>query len=84
MAGQTRFGVNSRHMIGLAAIAVKTGQRQILDVVGAALCKRYDVIDGEANVLPLLIGVTVLTQTCGAFTHSVQYTLGDSAPRWHG
>ena len=67
-------GMKQRHQFGtlwvrclqairLASIAVKTGQRQIVEGASATLRYRHDVIHGKRDVLPLLSGVTVFTQS---------------------
>jgi hypothetical protein len=65
------LGVHSLTPICLAPIAVKTGQRQIVECSAATLRYRHDVIHGKRHVLPLLGRMTVLTQSLGAPAHCV-------------
>jgi hypothetical protein len=55
--------------IRLPTIAVKTGQRQIVERSSATLRQRHDVIHGKRHVLPLLGRMTILTQGLCTTTH---------------
>jgi len=56
----TRSGVNSREIIPFLSIAVKTGECQIFRAIVTTLCKWYNMINCETDILPALVGAAIL------------------------
>jgi hypothetical protein len=50
-------------------IAVKARQREVHRGVITARRAGADVVQGEAHVLPTLVGMAILTEARGALTH---------------
>src|ERR1044072_91836 len=60
------FAVEGCLLVRLAPVAVEAGQGEILEHVFAALGQRHDVVNREADVLPALVGVTILAEGASA------------------
>lgn len=61
-----RDGIESELPVRFATVAVKAGEREIIKLVCAAFGYSQQVVNCEANVLPMLVSVAILTQVSGA------------------
>ena len=71
--GFSTVRIDSRQPTGLVSITVKAGQSQVFSIICTTLTQWNDVIDGEANILPLFRSVAVFAKMLCPSTHQALY-----------
>ena len=71
--GFSTVRIDSRQPTGLVSITVETSQSQVFSIICTALTQWNDVIDREANILPLFRSVTVFAEMLRPSTHQALY-----------
>lgn len=61
--------IDGLYATSLAAIAVKAGKSQVIHVIRTALAEWNDMINGKADILPLLGSVAVFAKLAGSLAH---------------
>ena len=63
------LGIQRLRMGRFSTVAMKAGQSEIIEMIGAPLSEGDNMIHGKRHILPLLCRMTILTQAVRSMTY---------------